>query len=925
MGNYDFQAIEAKWQKFWKESRTFAIEHNTNKPKFYVLDMFPYPSGAGLHVGHPLGYIATDIVARYRKLAGFNVLHPMGFDAFGLPAEQYAMETGQHPAVTTAANIKTYQDQLERIGLAYDPDTTDMQTCDPSYYKWTQWIFLQIFNSWYNQAADKAEPIETLFAHFAQQGTQGLRAANDFEGNFTAAEWNAWSSTKRHEVSLHFRMAYIAYTEVNWCPALGTVLANDEVINGVSERGGHPVERKPMRQWAFRMKAYADRLLAGLNDLQWPDSIKEQQRNWIGRSEGANFFFEIEGYSERIEVFSTRPDTIFGATFMVLAPEHPLVEQLVTADRRDDVLEYATWAKNRSEVERQQEKKITGKFTGAYAKHPFVEGRLIPIWTADYVLWGYGTGAIMAVPAGDSRDYAFAKEFGIEILPIIEGADISEEAYEAKEGKFINSDFLNGLEIKDAMRKAIDALEANGIGKARINYRLRDPNFSRQRYWGEPFPIVFREGLPYALPESELPVTLPNVERYEPGEEGEGPLANVKDWMQHPDGGLRESNTMPGYAGSSWYFLRYFDVNNDGTFSAKDKENYWMNVDLYVGGSEHAVGHLLYSRYWTKVLFDLGHISHDEPFQKLVNQGMIQGRSSLMYRLRGTETYISAGLIEGKEVDPIHVDVNIVENDILDLERVRTTRGSEYANSEFITEADGTFKCGWQVEKMSKRYYNVVNPNDVCARYGADTLRLYEMFLGPLEDAKPWNTNGIEGSFRFLRKVWNLFTNDENQLIVTDATPNADELRVLHQTILKVQEDIQNLSFNTTVAQYMKFVNEAQRLKTSSRTVLEQFLVVLSPFAPHICEEIWQMLGHADSIATAPWPVYDEKHVAVSSIDYPIQVNGKLRGKISVGAELSKEEVEKEVMASEEVATILAGAVPKKVIVVHGRIVNLVV
>lgn len=925
MGNYDFQAIEAKWQKFWKESRTFAIEHNTTKPKFYVLDMFPYPSGAGLHVGHPLGYIATDIVARYRKLAGFNVLHPMGFDAFGLPAEQYAMETGQHPAVTTEANIKTYKDQFERLGLAHEPDSTNMETCDPNYYKWTQWIFLQIFHSWYNVAADKAEHIDTLTAHFANRGTEGLKAVNDFEGSFTAAEWNTYSEAKKYEVTLHYRMAYIAFTEVNWCPALGTVLANDEVINGVSERGGHPVVRKPMRQWAFRMRAYADRLLAGLNDLQWSDSIKEQQRNWIGRSEGANFYFEIEGHSERLEVFSTRPDTIFGASFMVLAPEHPLVEQLVTADRREDVLEYATWAKNRSEVERQQEKKITGRFTGAYAKHPFVEGRLIPIWTADYVLWGYGTGAIMAVPAGDSRDYAFAKQFDLPILPIIDGVDISEEAYEAKEGKFINSDFLNGLEIKEALRKAIDAIEAKGIGKARINFRLRDPNFSRQRYWGEPFPIVFREGLPYALPESELPVTLPKVDRYEPGEEGEGPLANVKDWMQHPDGGLRESNTMPGYAGSSWYFLRYFDVNNDGTFSAKDKEAYWMNVDLYIGGSEHAVGHLLYSRYWTKVLFDLGHISHEEPFQKLVNIGMIQGRSSLMYRLRGTESYISAGLIEGKEVDPIHVDVNIVENDILDLERVRTSRGTEYANAEFITEADGTFKCGSQVEKMSKRYYNVVNPNDVCARYGADTLRLYEMFLGPLEDAKPWNTHGIEGSFRFLRKVWNLFTNDENQLIVTDAAPNADELRVLHQTILKVQEDIQNLSFNTTVAQYMKFVNEAQRLKTSSRTVLEQFLVVLSPFAPHICEELWQMLGHADSIATAPWPVYDEKHVAVSSIEYPIQVNGKLRGKISVGAELSKEEVEKEVMASEEVATILAGVVPKKVIVVPGRIVNLVV
>ncbi len=924
MGNFEFQAVEAKWQQYWKEKRSFAIDQNTSKPKYYVLDMFPYPSGAGLHVGHPLGFIATDIVARYKKLAGYNVLHPMGFDAFGLPAEQYAIETGQHPAVTTEANVRTFQAQLGRIGLAYDPDTTNMRTCDPDYYKWTQWIFLQIFHSWYNRAAGKAQHIDTLIAHFEGNGTQGLDAQHDFEGSFTAAEWQSMAPKQQHKILLHYRIAYIAYTEVNWCPALGTVLANDEVVNGVSERGGHPVVRKPMRQWAFRMRAYADRLLAGLDQLQWSDSIKEQQRNWIGRSEGANFFFQLEGHTERIEVFSTRPDTIFGATFMVLAPEHPLLEQIVTADRKADVLEYTTWSKNRSEVERQQEKKITGRFTGAYVAHPFAQGRKIPVWTADYVLWGYGTGAIMAVPAGDGRDYAFAKHFGLEILPIIEGADISEEAHESKEGKLINSDFLDGLDVKAAVRRAIQALQEKGIGEGRVNYRLRDPNFSRQRYWGEPFPIVFRDGLPYALPESELPVLLPVVERYEPGEEGEGPLANVAEWMHLPDGSVRESNTMPGYAGSSWYFLRYFDVKNAQAFSDKDKEAYWMDVDLYVGGSEHAVGHLLYSRFWTKILYDLGHITHDEPFKKLVNIGMIQGRSSLMHRLRGTNTFLSAGLIDGKDVDAIHVDVNIVEQDILDLDKVRVTRGGEYADAEFITE-DGVFKCTYQVEKMGKRYFNAVNPTDVCDRYGADTLRLYEMFLGPLEDAKPWSTHGIEGCFRFLRKVWNLFTNEDNALIVTDAVPTADELRNLHQTIIKIQDDIEALSFNTSVAQFMKFCNEAQRLKTVSRAALEPFLILLSPFAPHFCEELWEMLGHKASISAAAWPIYDAQRVAVSSIDYPIQVNGKLRGKITVAADMSKEDVEIEVMASPEVAAILAGATPKKVIVVPGRIVNLVV
>lgn len=926
MGNYNFQAIEAKWQKFWKDNRSFAIEENSNKPKYYVLDMFPYPSGSGLHVGHPLGYIATDIVARYRKLNGFNVLHPMGFDAFGLPAEQYAIETGQHPAKTTAANILTYQEQLGRIGLAYEPATTNMQTCDPEYYRWTQWIFLQIFNSWFNKKTGKAEHINTLIAHFEQSGTEGVEAHGDSESSFSAEQWKSYPGRLQHEILLDFRMAYIAYAEVNWCPALGTVLANDEVINGVSERGGHPVERKAMRQWAFRMRAYADRLLEALDTLDWPDSIKEQQRNWIGRSEGANFSFELDSDSEqKIEVFSTRPDTIFGVSFMVLAPEHPLVEEIVTEELREEVMEYATWAKNRTEVERQQEKKITGKFLGAYVKHPFLEGQKIPVWIADYVLWGYGTGAIMAVPAGDSRDHAFAKHFDLPIPAIFEGIDISEEAYEGKDAKLCNSDFLNGMKVKAGLRAAIDAIAAKGIGDARINYRLRDPNFSRQRYWGEPFPIVFKNGVPYGVAESDLPVLLPNVDEYGPGEEGEGPLANVTDWVNLKDGSSRETNTMPGYAGSSWYFLRYFDVKNQAAFCDAEKEKYWMNVDLYVGGSEHAVGHLLYSRFWTNLLADLGHVSHAEPFQKLVNQGMIQGRSSLMYRLRGTETFLSEGLIEGKAVDPIHVDVNIVENDLLNLEKVRLTRGGEYANAEFVTEADGTFKCGWQVEKMSKRYYNVVNPTDICDSYGADTLRLYEMFLGPLEDAKPWNTNGIEGSSRFLRKIWSLITDDENNLIVDDAEPNEDELRVLHQTIGKVGEDILNLSFNTSVAQFMKFGNEVQKLKTTSRAIWEPFLITLAPFAPHLCEELWEMLGYTTSITEATWPKYEEKFVVESSITYPIQINGKVRAQITVAADMSKEDVEQVVLANADVLAHLDGKAPKRVIVVPGRIVNLVV
>jgi len=924
MAQYDYKSIEAKWQAFWKENKTFAAEPVSDKPKFYVLDMFPYPSGAGLHVGHPLGYIATDIVARYRLHKGYNVLHPMGFDAFGLPAEQYAIETGQHPASTTEANIETYLKQLGRIGFAYDPDSMTLQTCDPGYYKWTQWIFLKIFHSWYNQDTNKAEPIETLTDRFATGGSAAANAFHAYEGSFTAEEWTAYTEKEQQIILQDFRLAYNAYTEVNWCPGLGTVLANDEVVNGVSERGGHPVVRKPMRQWAFRMRAYADRLLEGLNKVDWPQPIKEQQRNWIGRSEGANFAFSLQGHEETIEVFSTRPDTIFGATYMVLAPEHPLVETLVTEDRKEEVMAYVEWAKNRTEVERQQEKKITGKFTGAYAKHPFIEGKLMPIWTADYVLWGYGTGAIMAVPAGDGRDYAFAKHFDLEIPNIFAGEDISEEAYESKTGTLANSDFLNGMTVKEALPKAIKALEEKGIGTGTVNYRLRDPNFSRQRYWGEPFPILYKEDVPYAIDESELPLELPKVETYQPSGDGQGPLANVTDWVKPAGGGLRETNTMPGYAGSSWYFLRYFDVNNTEAFTDPEKEKYWMNVDLYIGGSEHAVGHLMYSRLWTKVLSDLGHISFDEPFQKLVNQGMIQGRSNLVYRVRDTQTFVSKGLIGQYEaVDPIHIPISFVDReDYLDIEKLRAWR-EEFTNAEFISE-DGKFLTDWQVEKMSKRYHNVVNPDQICDEYGADTLRLYEMFLGPLEDAKPWSMQGIEGANRFLRKAWNLFFDRDGNLNLSEDAPSKDELRILHQTIGKVEADIDALSFNTSVAQFMKFLNELQKLKSNKRAVLEPFLVLLSPFAPHFAEEIWEQLGHEGGIARATWPEYVESHTKVSSVTYPVQVNGKMRAKIEVPAEFTKEEVEQEVLSREEVKALIGDKTLRKIIVVPGRIVNLV-
>lgn len=924
MGQYDFQSIEKKWQARWKTEATFKAEPINHKPKFYVLDMFPYPSGAGLHVGHPLGYIATDIVARYKWAKGFNVMHPMGYDAFGLPAEQYAIETGTHPAITTERNIERYQAQLEKLGLAYDPETTDMKTCDPSYYKWTQWIFLKIYHSWFNLATQKAEPIETLVARFKSAGNEYVQAYTSYPGTFTAGEWNMLTDSQQQQVLLEYRLAYVGTTLVNWCPELGTVLANDEVINGRSERGNHPVERVPMRQWMFRMTAYADRLLSGLDTIDWPEPLKEQQKNWIGRSEGASIRFEVDGHlGTSIEVFTTRPDTLFGSTFMVIAPEHELVSTITTDAQRAEIEEYVSWAKNRTEVERQQEaKKVTGVFTGAYANHPF-SGKKLPIWTADYVLAGYGTGAIMAVPAHDSRDWAFARHFNLEIIPVYAGGNIEEAAYEDKVGPAINSAFLNGLEAKDAIRRMIDELVAKGLGKGRVNYRLRDPNFSRQRYWGEPFPIVFREGVPYALSEDQLPVTLPEVDSYQPSGSGESPLSGVAAWVELPDGSRRETNTMPGYAGSSWYFLRYLDPKNDQEFVRRDLADYWMGVDLYVGGSEHAVGHLLYSRFWTKVLFDLGFVGVDEPFQKLVNQGMIQGRSSLAYRIKGENRFVSKGLAGNYDVDPIHVDVNIVDNDILDLDKFRAWR-EEYQGAEFVLE-DGKFLCDSTVEKMSKRYHNVVNPDLMCEKYGADTFRLYEMFLGPLELSKPFDLRGIEGSAKFLRRLWNQFTDEENNLILTEGEGTPEELKALHQAIKKVTDDIERLSFNTTVAEFMKFMNEMTRLGCHKRSILEPFLILLAPYSPHFAEELWEKMGHGDSILKAPWPVHNEEYLKEDSFEYPVQVNGKVKAKVALPLEMDKEAVEAAIRASAEVHKALGETPIKKVIVVHGRIVNVVI
>ena len=1071
--DYNFREIEQKWQKFWIENRTYKTEIDHTKPKFYVLDMFPYPSGAGLHVGHPLGYIASDIYSRYKRLNGFNVLHPMGYDAYGLPAEQYAIQTGQHPAVTTQKNIKRYREQLDKIGFSYDWDR-EVRTCEPDYYKWTQWAFIQMFNSYYSNQTQQARPIAELVAHFEKSGTADLQAACTEELNFTADDWNAKTEKEQQEILLNYRIAYLADMKVNWCTALGTVLANDEVSEGLSIRGGHPVEQKVMRQWSLRVSAYAQRLLDGLDKIDWTDSLKETQRNWIGRSEGAEMRFEIVnptptlpqgegeakpsfyttdantwkllkenaksmrlepteaedllwqnlrglklgvkfrrqqpvdifipdfvctqkkliievdgeyhngkeqieldvertriletiGYKvlrftneevltnvssvlERIrteiknrdiftsnvevkvkpspcgrdrvgfDVFTTRPDTIYGVTFMVLAPESELVDICTTAEQAEAVKNYIDATKKRTERERIADRKITGVFSGSYAVNP-VSGSEIPIWISDYVLAGYGTGAIMAVPGHDSRDYAFAKHFNLPIIPLIEGADISEESFDAKEGIMINSGFLNGLTVPEAIAKAKEYIEEEGIGKVKVNYRLRDAIFSRQRYWGEPFPVYYKDDLPYMLDESKLPLELPEVDKYLPTETGEPPLGRAKNWATD-DGYKLELNTMPGFAGSSAYYLRYMDPKNDKALVSTEANEYWQDVDLYIGGTEHATGHLIYSRFWNKFLFDLGLVTKDEPFKKLINQGMIQGRSNFVYRIQGTNTFVSLNLKDQYDVTPIHVDVNIVSNDVLDVEKFRNWN-PEYKNAEFILE-NGKYICGWAVEKMSKSMFNVVNPDDIVEKYGADTLRLYEMFLGPLEQSKPWDTNGIDGVHCFLKRLWSLFFRDNN-LSFSNETPTPEELKVLHKTIKKISSDIETFSYNTSVSAFMICVNELYTLKCNKKSIMEPLTIILAPFAPHIAEELYHLLGNTTSVCDAQWPLHNEEYLKESTVKYPVSFNGKVRFTLELPADMSREDVEKTTLTNEQTQKYLDGKTPKKVIVVPGKIVNIVV
>jgi leucyl-tRNA synthetase len=925
---YHPEKIEKKWQQFWAENKTFKAEDSSVKPPFYVLDMFPYPSGAGLHVGHPLGYIASDIYARYKRLKGFNVLHPMGYDSFGLPAEQYAIQTGTHPAKTTVKNIDTFRRQMDNIGFSFDWDR-EVRTSDPSYYKWTQWIFVQLFDAWYCKNADEARPIARLVEEFKAKGNKDVNAHCDETPLFSADEWNGWDEAKQQTILLNYRIAYLSEAYVNWCPGLGTVLANDEVKDGVSERGGHPVERKLMKQWSMRISAYSQRLIDGLDGIDWSESLKEQQRNWIGRSEGAMVKFQVNGYDAQVEVFTTRPDTIFGVTFMTLAPEHELVAKITTEEQKADIEAYIKKAKTRSDRERMADvKTISGAFTGAYANHPF-SGEPIPIWIGDYVLAGYGTGAVMAVPSGDQRDWSFANYFGIPIPAVIEGSNLEEEANESKDGILMNSDFLNGMNVKDAVKAAIAKLEEKEIGKGMINYRQRDAVFGRQRYWGEPIPIYYKDGVPYPI--NKLPLQLPEVEKYLPTEQGDPPLGNAENWNWNPEteevvangeGYPIELSTMPGWAGSSWYYLRYMDPNNDETFCSKEAMDYWGSVNYYAGGAEHATGHLLYVRFWTKFLKDLGHLPFDEPAKKLVNQGMIQGRSNFLYRDKKSGKFVSLGLKNDYDTAAIHVDVNIVKNDELDTEAFKASR-AEYKNAEFVLE-DGKYICGWEVEKMSKSKYNVVNPDDIIERFGADTLRLYEMFLGPLEDAKPWNTNGIEGVSRFLKKFWNLF-HDGDTFSVSEEEASPKELKALHATIKKVQEDIERLSFNTSVSQFMICVNELNDLKSNKRAILEPLTVVVSTYAPHLCEELWSLLGHTESVTFTEYPAFNESFLVEDSVNYPISINGKMRLKIELPASMGKDEVEKAVLANAEVQERLEGATPKKVIVVPGRIVNIVV
>ena len=1006
---YNFKEIESNWQKYWATNKTFAAEDGADKPKYYVLDMFPYPSGAGLHVGHPLGYIASDIVARYKRHKGFNVLHPMGYDSFGLPAEQYAIQTGQHPKITTEQNIARYREQLDKIGFSFDWDR-EVRTSNPEYYKWTQWIFIQIFNSWYNKSTNKAEPIETLIKVFETKGFNAKlddTLTGDIEKDlepFTGEEWKAFDEKKKSDILMNFRLAYLGESFVNWCPQLGTVLANDEIKDGVSERGGYPVVRKLMKQWSMRITAYAQRLLDGLDTLDWTESLKEAQRNWIGKSEGTSLKFKVSRHAELdsasktlnqvqgdkwIEVFTTRPDTVFGVSFVTLAPEHELVESLTTADNKAAVEAYVTQAKNRSERERQADiNKITGVFTGSYVEHPFT-GKQVPIWIGDYVLAGYGTGAVMAVPAHDSRDYSFAKHFGLPILEVVAGGDLEKESYDAKEGKLINSDFLNGLEVKDAMKKAIAEIEAKGLGKGKVNFRLRDAVFGRQRYWGEPIPVYYKNDIPYALNENELPLVLPEVDKYLPTEDGEPPLARAAASWKHEGKYDYEHSTMPGWAGSSWYFLRYMDAANGSEFASKKLSDYWQQVDLYIGGSEHATGHLLYVRFWTKFLKDLGYIAIDEPAKKLINQGMIQGRSNFVYRAnvslgrhiiensnekdddekltsvleyyKNHPIFVSKNLLTlyqkkedtalekiknsllkieeivkaeignypGKleisfDFTALHSDINIVSNDILDKDEFRIFKNGEFKNSFFINEENGDYICGWEIEKMSKSKFNVQTPDDIAEKFGSDTLRLYEMFLGPLEQSKPWNTNGITGVHGFLKKLWKLFYGT-GTFAVSNDEPTKAELKTLHKTIKKITEDIERFSFNTSISNFMICVNELTDAKCNKRAILEPLLICLSPYAPHIAEELWKQLGHTESISTAAFPDFNEAFLVDDNVNYPVSFNGKVKFTLELAATLTAPEVEAIVRANEQTAKYLDGKEPKKVIVVHKKIVNMVV
>ena len=941
---YNFQEIEKKWRNYWATNKTYHVEEDDARKKFYVLNMFPYPSGAGLHVGHPLGYIASDIYARYKRLNGFNVLNPMGYDAYGLPAEQYAIQTGQHPAITTVNNIARYREQLDKIGFSFDWDR-EIRTCDPQYYHWTQWAFQKMFNSFYCNRCGSAKPISHLVERFQKKGTEGLDVAQSEELSFTADEWNSWDDKRQQEVLMNYRIAYLGETMVNWCPKLGTVLANDEVVDGVSERGGYPVVQKKMKQWCLRVSAYSQRLLDGLNTIDWTDSIKETQRNWIGRSEGTEMEFSVKDSDVKFTIFTTRADTIFGVSFMVLAPESELVHQLTTPEQKAEVEAYLEATRKRTERERIADRKVSGVFSGSYALNPFT-GDAIPVWISDYVLAGYGTGAIMAVPAHDSRDYAFARHFNLPIIPLIEGADVSEESFDAKEGIVMNSPAagkealngfsLNGLSVKEAIAATKKFVTEHQLGRVKVNFRLRDAIFSRQRYWGEPFPVYYKDGMPQMVPEACLPLQLPEVTKFLPTETGEPPLGNATCWAWDTENNCVTENsridqktvfplelsTMPGFAGSSAYYLRYMDPRNEQALVDKKVDEYWQNVDLYIGGSEHATGHLIYSRFWNKFLFDLGVSCKEEPFQKLVNQGMIQGRSNFVYRIKDTNTFVSLGLKDQYDVTPIHVDVNIVQNDVLDLEAFKAWR-PEYASAEFILE-NGKYICGWAIEKMSKSMYNVVNPDNIVEKYGADTLRLYEMFLGPINQSKPWDSNGIDGCFRFLRKAWNLFFDKAGNLAVSDEAPSKENLKTLHKLIKKVSDDIEVFSYNTSVPAFMIAVGELAQQRCNARAILEPLIVLLAPFTPHIAEELWHLMGHETTVCDAQWPAFNEEYLKEDTVTMGVSFNGKTRFTLDFPADATKDAIEQEVMQSEQAKKYLEGMQVVKVIVVPRKIVNIV-